>query len=92
MTMSSLAVLTGGELREGTNEDKIVMMESELVHVSDGDETVVLSRKARKGSYVYIAEMINGILSTATRTENALEAELILFHLLISTTIKKTKS
>ena len=66
MTMSSLAVLTGGELREGTNEDKIVMMESELVHVSDGDETIVLSRKARKGSYVYIAEMINGILSTAT--------------------------
>lgn len=75
MTMSSLAVLTGGELREGTNEDKIVMMESELVHVADGDETIVLGRKARKGSYVYIAEMINGILSTATRTENALEAE-----------------
>lgn len=75
MTMSSLAVLTGGELREGTNEDKIVMMESELVHVADGDETIVLSRKARKGSYVYIAEMINGILSTATRTEKALEAE-----------------
>lgn len=75
MTMSSLAVLTGGELREGTDEDKIVMLESELVHVDDGAQTIVLSRKARKGSYVYIAEMINGILSTATRTENPLEEE-----------------
>lgn len=75
MTMSSLAVLTGGELREGTDEDKIVMLESELVHVADGETKIELSRKARKGSYVYIAEMINGILSTATRTEKALAAE-----------------
>ena len=75
MTMSSLAVLTGGELREGTNEDKIGMMESELVHVADGAETIVLGRKARKGSYVYIAEMMNGILSTATRTEDPIEEE-----------------
>lgn len=75
MTMSSLAVLTGGELREGTNEDKIVMMESELVHVADNEASIVLSRKARKGSYVYIAEMINGILSTATRTEDPLTEE-----------------
>ena len=75
MTMSSLAVLTGGELREGTNEDKIVMMESELIHVADNEASIVLSRKARKGSYVYIAEMINGILSTATRTEDLLEEE-----------------
>ena len=75
MTMSSLAVLTGGELREGTNEDKIIMMESELIHVADGATKIELSRKARKGSYVYIAEMINGILSTATRTNEALKAE-----------------
>ncbi len=79
MTMSSLAVLTGGELREGTDEDKIVMLESELIHVDDEDgaepANIVLSRKARKGSYVYIAEMINGILSTATRTDNPLEDE-----------------
>ena len=75
MTMSSLAVLTGGELREGTNDNKIVMLESELIHVADGAQTIVLSRKARKGSYVYIAEMINGILSTATRTEDPLAEE-----------------
>ena len=75
MTMSSLAVLTGGELREGTDENKIVMMESELIHVKDGDATIVLSKKARKGSYVYIAEMIDGILSTATRTIDALDEE-----------------
>ena len=75
MTMSSLAVLTGGELRHGTDENKIVMMESELLHVKDGDTSIVLSRKARKGSYVYMAEMQDGILSTATRTENALEEE-----------------
>ena len=75
MTMSSLAVLTGGELREGTDENKIVMMESELIHVKDGDATIVLSKKARKGSYVYIAEMVDGILSTATRTIDALDEE-----------------
>jgi len=75
MTMSSLALLTGGELREGTDEKKIVMMESELIHVEDGAETIVLSRKARKGSYVYIAQMMEGILSTATRTEDPLAEE-----------------
>jgi hypothetical protein len=75
MTMSSLAVLTGGELREGTDENKIVMMESELIHVKDGDTSIVLSRKARKGSYVYIAEMQDGILSTATRTIDKLGEE-----------------
>ena len=75
MTMSSLAVLTGGELREGTDENKIVMMESELLHVQEGDVSIVLSRPARKGSYVYIAEMQDGILSTATRTINKLDAE-----------------
>lgn len=75
MTMSSLAVLTGGELREGTDENKIVMMESELIHVEEGDTSIVLTRKARKGSYVYIAEMQDGILSTATRTKEALSEE-----------------
>lgn len=75
MTMSSLAVLTGGELREGTADDTIVMTESELIKVQDGDETITLSRKARKGSYVYIAQLIDGILSTATRTEEPLAEE-----------------
>lgn len=75
MTMSSLAVLTGGELREGTDDDKIVMTESELIKVEDGATDIELSRKARKGSYVYIAQMIDGILSTATRSETPLTAE-----------------
>jgi len=75
MTMSSLAVLTGGELRHGTDENKIVMMESELIHVADGDVSIVLSRNARKGSYVYMAEMQDGILSTATRTIDPLGEE-----------------
>ena len=75
MTMSSLAVLTGGELREGTDDDKIVMTESELVKVADGATEIKLSRKARKGSYVYIAQMINGILSTATRIDEPMAKE-----------------
>ena len=75
MTMSSLAVLTGGELREGTDENKIVMMESELIHVKDGDATIVLSKKARKGSYVYIAEMINGIFGSEDQTEPSVMKE-----------------
>lgn len=75
MTMSSLAVLTGGELKEGTDDDKIVMLETEIVKVADSETEIKLSRKARKGSYVYAAEMINGILSTATRTDKALASE-----------------
>lgn len=75
MTMSSLAVLTGGELREGTDDDKIVMTESELVKVDDGATEIKLSRKARKGSYVYIAQMIDGILSTATRIDEPMATE-----------------
>ena len=73
MTMSSLAILTGGELKEGTDDDTIVMVESEIVKVADGAEEIELSRKARKGSYVYAAQMVDGILSTATRTENVLK-------------------
>ena len=72
MTMSSLAVLTGGELREGTDDNTIVMVESELIHIPDGATEFSLNRKARKGSYIYIAQMIDGILSTATRSESAL--------------------
>lgn len=75
MTMSSLAVLTGGELREGTDDNKIVMMESELIHTKEGDTSIVLGKKARKDSYVYIAEMQDGILSTATRTIDKLDEE-----------------
>lgn len=74
MTMSSLAVLTGGELRQGTDEETIVMVESELVKANAGDAKIELSREAREGSYVYIAKMINGVLSTSTRTTNKLAA------------------
>ena len=75
MTMSSLAVLAGGELREGTDDNKIVMPNTELVKVAEGATSIKLSRKARKGSYVYIAELIDGILSTATRTTDPLAEE-----------------
>lgn len=75
MTMSSLAVLTGGELKEGTNEDKIKMVNSEIVKVADKDATIKLERKARKGSYVYIAQLVDGILSTATRLDEPLADE-----------------
>ena len=75
MTMSSLAVLTGGELREGTDDNKIIMPNTELVHVADGATTIKLSKKARKNSYVYVAELIDGILSTATRTTDPLAEE-----------------
>ena len=69
MTMSSLAILTGGELREGTNDNKIVMVESELVKVNKGDTKLVLSEKARNGSYVFAGELIDGIISTVSRIE-----------------------
>ena len=75
MTMSSLAVLTGGELKEGTNEDKIKMVNSEIVKVADDATTIVLERKARKGSYVYIAQLVDGILSTATRLDEAVSTD-----------------
>lgn len=75
MTMSSLAVLAGGELREGTDDNKIVMPNTELAKVAEGATSIKLSRKARKGSYVYISELIDGILSTSTRTTEPLAEE-----------------
>ena len=75
MTMSSLAVLTGGELIEGTNDDKIVMPNTELIKVDDGATSITLSKKVRKGSYVYIAQMVDGVLTTATRSTSAVATE-----------------
>ena len=75
MTMSSLALLTGGELREGTDEEKIVLLESELIRVNPGDIFMTLSKKARKNSYVYMAEVVDGTLTTATRTEYPIAEE-----------------
>ena len=40
MTMSSLAVLTGGELKEGTDDDEIVMLETEIVIVADSETEI----------------------------------------------------
>ena len=75
MTMSSLAILTGGEIREGFNDNKVVLLESELLYVNPGDVFVRLSKKARAGSYVYLAEMKDGVLTTATRTEHPIAEE-----------------
>lgn len=75
MTMSSLALLTGGELREGFNDNKVVLLESELVHINPGDIFMTLSKKARAGSYVYMSEVVDGTLTTATRTEYPISEE-----------------
>jgi hypothetical protein len=75
MTMSSLALLTGGSLEQATDDDKITMTETELVEVKAGESKVTLSRPAKVGTYVWIAEMVNGILSTATRLEEKVAEE-----------------
>ena len=75
MTMSSLAILTGGDLRQGTDEAKIVMPETEVIDVATLDTDITLSRNARKGSFVFIGEIINGVLGTVTRTTTALIAD-----------------
>ena len=77
MTMSSLAVLTGGELDIAYNDNKITMTNTEIVTLPyPTDETKVkLSEKAKKGSFVYIGKMVDGVVSTVTRTEKALETE-----------------
>ena len=69
MTMSSLAILTGGTLEHGDEGELITMTETELVTVKAGESKLKLSKTAKKGSYVWAAKMIDGILSTATRTE-----------------------
>ena len=69
MTMSSLALLTGGNLEKATDDAKITMTETDIVKVAAGETSIVLTRKPKIGSYIWIAEMKNGILSTASRTE-----------------------
>lgn len=75
MTMSSLALLTGGSLEQATDTDKITMIETETIKVAAGSSSITLSRKAKVGTYVYIAEMINGILSTTTRLNEKVTTE-----------------
>lgn len=75
MTMSSLALLTGGNLEEATDVNKITMTETELVEVKGGTNKIILSREAKVGTYVWIAKMVDGILSTASRlTEKVVTA------------------
>lgn len=69
MTMSSLALLTGGNLEQATDNAKITMTETEIREVAGAATKITLSRKPKVGSYVWIAMMTDGILSTASRTE-----------------------
>lgn len=77
MTMSSLALLTGGELREAGDGNKaatVVMVESELLEgVKVADGKFDLSKTAREGCHVYAGLVIDGVLSTVARTKSALE-------------------
>ena len=75
MTMSSLAVLTGGSLASGTDTDTIKMSESEIVGLTTASTSVTLTREAKTGTYVYIAQLIDGQLSTVSRTEAKLVAD-----------------
>lgn len=75
MTMSSLAVLTGGELDIAYDANKITMTNTEIVTLAEDDQNVVLSEKAKKGTFVYIGKMVDGVVSTVTRTETALAEE-----------------
>ena len=75
MTMSSLAVLTGGELDIAYDANKITMTNTEIVTLAEDDQNVILSEKAKKGTFVYIGKMVDGVVSTVTRTEKALEEE-----------------
>ncbi len=75
MSMSSLALLSGGEYNIATDSEKITMLETELIEVEEGATEIVLSRNARVGSYVYVAEVINGVIGTSSRTEDKLTEE-----------------
>ena len=75
MTMSSLALLTGSELVESSSEQKVTVLQSELIRVKEGDVFIELSKPAKEGSYVYMAELVDGTLTTSTRTENAIGIE-----------------
>ena len=74
MSMASLAVLTGGDLRQATDTNKIVFVETEVIELDPTDTTVVLSKNARAGSHVHIGKIINGVISTTSRTTDALDA------------------
>lgn len=81
MTMSSLALLTGGNLEQASESHKITMTETEIREVKGGATTITLSRPAKVGSYVWIAMLQDGILSTSSRLENKVAEETTEFKL-----------
>ena len=74
MTMSSLAVLTGGELEVAHNGNKITMTNTEIIQLNAGG-TITLSEVPKAGSYVYIGKMVDGVVSTVTRTTDPVDGE-----------------
>ena len=77
MTMSSLAVLTGGELsstRDPHNNVTITMAQTEIIEIKKDATEIELAHAPKADTYVYIAEMIDGVLSTVTRTILPVEA------------------
>ena len=75
MTMSSLALLTGGELSIGQDDAKITMTQTELVDIKSDATSFKVGEKIKKGSYVYIGEMVNGIVGTVTRSTKPMATE-----------------
>lgn len=73
MTMSSLAILTGGELNNASDEAKITMTQTEIIDLATGAENIMLTEAVKAGSYVYIGKIINGVVSTVTRTTEKVE-------------------
>lgn len=67
MTMSSLAVLTGGELEVAHDGNKITMTNTEIIQLNAGGD-ITLSEIPKAGTYVYIGKMVDGVVSTVTRT------------------------
>ena len=74
MTMSSLAILTGGELSNASDTAKITMTQTEIIDIAaDNNGSITLSEAVKANSYVYIGKIINGIVSTVTRTTDKVE-------------------
>ena len=73
MTMSSLAILTGGELSNASDNAKITMTQTEIIDLAADAENITLAEAVKPNSYVYIGKIINGIVSTVTRTTNKVE-------------------
>ena len=75
MTMSSLAILTGGELSNASDNAKITMTQTEIIDVANEATEITLAEAVKPGSYVYIGKIINGIVSTVTRTTDKVEGD-----------------